>query len=131
MKLPGLMLKSSAIVLCVGLSLACGGTETVENDPVFDEPIDDIYAAAEAGDVESVKRIILEGNWDYGSADGKGKFPLEYAVEKGNPEIVLMMLQGGADPNIRNSEGQSMLQVARDRGHKEAEQLLIQGGARE
>lgn len=119
-----------AVLACLGALVACSAGTGVEDDPVMSQPVDDIYTAAAEGDVETVRRIIASGNWDYGAADNAGKLPLEHAVEGGNPEIIAMMIQAGASPNIASREGKTMLQLAEEKGNAEAVEVLKQFGAR-
>jgi len=118
----------TAVVL---LTSACGMGGAVKDDPLLsaDSGPKDIFLAAKTGDVDRVRELIQAGNWDPTEMDGSAKRPLDYAIEGGNPEIVLMMIQGGADVNQSGPDG-TPLQAAQAQGNEQIVQLLQQAGAR-
>ncbi len=119
-----------AALFLVASALGCGAAD-VADDPVFSEAPKDIFAAAQTGDVERVRQLIANGQWDYGAADNDGKLPLQHAVENGNPEIITMMIQNGASPHVRGTEGRTLIEIAREHGNEEAVAVLQQFGAPE
>lgn len=113
--------------LCIG----CGMGGAVKDDPVVSTHSGpkDIFLAAQTGDVERVRELIASGNWDPTEMDGRARRPLDYAIEGGNPEIVLLMVQHGADVNAAGPDG-TPLQLAQEEGNQEIIQILQQAGAR-
>lgn len=127
------IIRGSVFMVCVLglLSAGCGMGGAVKDDPLFsaDSGPKDIFLAAKTGDVERVRELIATGNWDPTEMDGSAKRPLDYAIENGNAEIVLLMVQNGADVNAVGPNG-TPLQVAQDKGNQEIVQILQQAGAR-
>lgn len=127
------VIHGSVLMACVVglLSAGCGMGGAVKDDPLFsaDSGPKDIFMAAQTGDVERVRELIASGNWDPTEMDGRAKRPLEYAIEGGNPEIVLLMVQNGADVNAAGPDG-TPLQLAQEEGNQEIVQILQQAGAR-
>ncbi len=55
--------------------------------------------------------------------------PILIASQKGNQEIVELLIKNGADVNAKNKEGESSLILASQYGHQEIVELLIKAGA--
>ncbi|MBC8245279.1 MAG: ankyrin repeat domain-containing protein [Verrucomicrobia bacterium] len=112
---PGLAL---GVMLAVGLvSAGCGGGEK------------DIHAAAIAGDLASVKRLVA-GGVDINKRGKKKVTPLHLAASQGNKRHIAMaewMLANGADTGARDYQGKTPLEVANARGNTEIAKL-IRGG---
>ncbi len=74
----------------------------------------DLYNAAEIGDVENTK-FLIKDNYDVNYScenNCKGWTPLMIASANGHKEIVSILLENGADPNIQNELGRTALQYA-------------------
>ncbi|HEY1578383.1 MAG TPA: ankyrin repeat domain-containing protein [Terracidiphilus sp.] len=50
--------------------------------------------------------------------------PLAYAVVRGRPVIVRLLLDRGANPSVRSPEGQTLSEIAKKAGHREIAQIL-------
>jgi hypothetical protein len=81
------------------------------------------------GDAERVRALLGSG----ASPDSWGidftSPAIVYAAEKGNLEIVKLLISKGADVNVRDSNGNSALEIAQRNRHAEIATLLIQAGA--
>ena len=108
----------------------CGMSSEVKNDPVF-EPDYDVYQAAAAGDLESVKYFVQQYSWDPIIADYNGVLPLCYAAKSGNMDVITVLVEAGADINMPDLKGKKPLTYAKEAGKEEAAQFLQQNGATE
>jgi ankyrin repeat protein len=61
-----------------------------------------IIQAAGAGDLETVKRLLAEGD-DVNSADNGRWTPLILAAQNGHLEVVKLLIKSGADVNAENA----------------------------
>ena len=66
------------------------------------------FKAATALDVTH----CIQAGVDLNVRDGRGYFPLYYAVAYSNPDVLTSLLGAGADPNLRNMEGWTPLHWA-------------------
>ncbi|KAL8626996.1 hypothetical protein Q9189_007311 [Teloschistes chrysophthalmus] len=90
-----------------------------------------ILAAVVGGEGKLVDLLLQHG------ADAHSKFANEIkggsavhlAVERGQPECLLLLLRAGADPGIRNSDGEQALHLAAKQGNVKLTRLLLQRGA--
>ncbi len=57
--------------------------------------------------------------------DGTGLTPFHWAAQRGNKEIVTLLLQSGVDPNIGDADGKTALYWASKKGHRDIVQILI------
>lgn len=63
--------------------------------------------------------------------DGYGNYPLHIAAEKGNIEIIKLLLDSGADINRRNKLKEPPLLLAIQNGHKDVAEFLRSRGGEE
>lgn len=61
-----------------------------------------IWQAARAGDVDRVRTLLSKGGIDVNQADPYGFSPLHWAAQKGNVEIVQLLLDHGANIDSRD-----------------------------
>jgi len=75
------------------------------NNETDNPPIDDrLHLAAEAGDIEAMASLYLQGV-DVNSRGNYGMTPLFYAVRKNKPDAVNFLLQRGARINAQDDIG--------------------------
>ena len=61
--------------------------------------------AAASGDLDEVKRLVLDCGVDPKIKDVVGETPLHYAASEGHPDVAKLLLEHGADPNAKDVEG--------------------------
>ena len=99
--------------------------------PAAEERVEALFAAARAGDVAAVTRLLNEGV----DVNSKGRYDttaLFFAADKGHLAVVELLVQRGADVSVRDTFYRaSPLTWALDRGHREIARLLVERGAAE
>ena len=126
------LLITIAAVLLVGCGESQQSTPAPESKP---EPstakapnisiVDDAYD----GNIEAVKQHLAAGT-DVNAKDGEtGLTPLEVATDRGDKEVVELLIAAGADVNAKGFLGDTPLHDAAIDGHKEVAELLIANGA--
>ena len=85
-----------------------------------------LIAAIEEGDKTSVEKILKT---DVNTVDENGDTPLMAAVEKGDPEIVDMLIKGGADVNYGSGDGFTAVRLAVYDNKPEIARMLTDAGA--
>ena len=93
-------------------------------------PLDSaLYEAAEAGDLESITRLLDAGANADAALQGDGS-PLIGAARRGHLRAVGLLLDRGANPNVAvHGDGSPLIMAARE-GHIEVVELLLDRGAR-
>ncbi|MEM7456641.1 MAG: PQQ-binding-like beta-propeller repeat protein, partial [Planctomycetota bacterium] len=95
-----------------------------------DETIDEAYlhAAARNEDVEAVRKA-LDAGVDVNAKTEYGSTALFFACDRGNAEIVQLLLESGADPNVTDTFYQATpMTWAQSKGHNEIVALLLKAG---
>ncbi|NAZ31100.1 MAG: hypothetical protein GU352_00065 [Acidilobus sp.] len=64
-----------------------------------------LFSAAASGDLDEVKRLVLDCGVDPKIKDVEGETPLHYAASEGHLDVVKLLLEHGADPNVQGVEG--------------------------
>ena len=92
-------------------------------------PGNDIWSAAAAGNIKTVKRHLAKGV-DINAKDSIfGSTALSSAALFGHTEVVALLLEAGADVNARNRDGGAPLHSAAFLGQYETAKLLLENGA--
>lgn len=106
-----------------------GDVSTVEGASAKDdEGATALTAAAEAGDVDLVQKLLADGA-DVNSHDGDGWTALMSATAAGHRQIVELLLSAGADVNAKTNFGLTALMSAAGSGRTEVVELLVEKGA--
>lgn len=89
----------------------------------------ELSQAIENDDVQKV-REVLSADIDVNAENNAGEFPLETACQRGNKEIVELLIENGADVNhSEESEFYTALMTASHHGHANIVRLLLKHGA--
>lgn len=123
----------SAILLLASAAAAAPApqqTPQPQPTPAANSQLDEqLWDATRKGDVAAVRALIARGadvnaKWRYNQT------PLFKAAERGNAEIVRILLENKADPNLRDTfYGATPLTWAVDKGHTEVVRALIEKGS--
>ena len=97
---------------------------------VIMEPEDPLFKAISDTDVEKVRALVSEDLDLNRSNRQHGMSLLTEGVERGNPQIVEMLLAFGADVNFRSSSGRSPLMSLTETATPEVVRNLLAAGAR-
>ena len=102
---------------------------TLEATPQQSDRVQELFDAAQAGDLDSVKAAIDSGV----DVNAKTKYSgtaLSFAAEKGHLEVVKYLMEKGADPNAKDTfYNATPLTWAGYRRHKEIASFLRENGA--
>ena len=93
-----------------------------------DEGATALTAAAEAGDVDLVQKLLADGA-DVHSQDNDGWTALMSATAAGHRKIVELLLEAGADVNAQTNFGLTALMSAAGSGRTEVVEILVNKGA--
>jgi hypothetical protein len=86
--------------------------------------------AAELGDVNKVRALVMAGTTDIDAGGKHGMTALHRAAERERVDVVRLLLQAGANHGKRtNRDGQTALMLAAQRGNCAICELLVQAGA--
>jgi len=64
-----------------------------------------LFSAAASGDLDEVKRLVLDCGLDPNIKDDFGNTPLHNAAGGGHLDVVKLLLEHGADPNVKGNYG--------------------------
>ena len=91
--------------------------------------LESVFASAEDGDVETLRRSLLNG-FDLHARDVHGQTCLHFAADAGRLGAVeFLCAEAGVDVNLRDDSGLSSLDLALRKGHEQIANLLIKFGA--
>ena len=107
------------------------GDDKIDADDDDDESANSLLRAAASGDLPSVLRALDRGGDDTAAtlSDSSGQTALHFAADRGDINIVNLLLSQGADPKASDDEGTSVLHAAVVGGSREAAQALLEAGA--
>jgi len=88
-----------------------------------------LFSAAATGDLDEVKRLVLDCGVDPNVKDKVGETPLHYAAERGHLDVVKLLLEHGADPNVQDNDGWTPLHYAAKKCHVDVARVLLDHGA--
>jgi len=86
---------------------------------------EDIWEAAEYGNIETIKHHLANGT-DVNAQDFDGWTPLHWAAMEGHKKIAELLIANGADVNLKDNLGWTALLIT---DHKKIAELLIANGA--
>ena len=65
---------------------------------------EDLFSAAESGDVDKVRELLQQGKYDVNCTDYLGRSPLYYACKEGHLNVVrALVLEFEADVNLETN----------------------------
>ncbi|MBL6445148.1 ankyrin repeat domain-containing protein [Fulvivirga sp. 29W222] len=88
-----------------------------------------LFDAALQGQVEDVKELIASGANINILNEAVGEFPIHVAAEKGNVDILDVLIKNGADLDVLTKPGYSAAHLAVFSNNYEALKLLLDNGA--
>lgn len=103
--------------------------EPVKPSPMAQAAPDSLHAVVAKGDFQTASKMIAEGADLEAKHPGTGASVLHYAVMRGTPEIIDLLLGRGADVNSRTRTGTTPLHTAVLYNRYEVAEKLIAKGA--
>ena len=85
---------------------------------------EDIWEAAEYGNIETIKHHLANGT-DVNAQDFDGWTPLHWAAMEGHKKIAELLIANGADVNLKNMDSNTPLQYAAMAGQTGIAKLLL------
>jgi ankyrin repeat protein len=92
------------------------------------EAKDSLHAAAEEGNIDTVKSLLEQG-MDINARNASGETPLNRAAAKGNVDVVRLLIERGAEVDSRDKWGWTPLHYSSRYGHLEVSRVLLYYGA--
>ncbi|CAH1787770.1 unnamed protein product [Owenia fusiformis] len=86
--------------------------------------------ACENGDIDAVKNHIGENKDLVNTIGSTGRYPLHFAADYGQTEIIEYLVSQGADVNMSDKHGITPLLAAIWEGHTKSVQVLLDNGAK-
>lgn len=115
-----------AAALAALLLVVAGGPPSAGQEPAGADA--SLHAAAFAGDVAAVRRLIAAGA-DLDAKDPYGSTPLAIAATFGKTDVARALVDAGADPTVANPAGSTALHIAALFGRVEIVKALLAKGA--
>lgn len=88
----------------------------------------EIHTAVRAGDVEAVKKLILESGAKVNNTDADGLIPLHHAVKSGDLAMSKLLLQYHGDPTMKTKKGWDAVHLAAWRNNSMMLELVMSYG---
>ncbi len=93
------------------------------------QPVVDIWSAIDEGNLDLVRRLVVNGQLDVNSRQASGKTLLMESVSGNQPQIAAFLLDHGSAVNAIDSDGYTALHRAALQGSKQITKLLLANGA--
>jgi ankyrin repeat protein len=90
---------------------------------------EDLFKAAQNGDVEAIQNILNEKEMDVDVADENGLTALHLASSRGHLQVAKLLLENGAKINQKGMFDKTALHLAATNGHFAVAELLLENGA--
>jgi hypothetical protein len=103
--------------------------EAVKAAPIAMVAPTSLHAVVAKGDFESTRKLIEQGADIEAKDPGTGASVLHYAVMRGTPEILQLLLAKGVDVNSRTRNGTTPLHTAVLYNRYEVAEMLLKKGA--
>jgi len=107
------------------LAAGCGG------EPAPPTPAEKIMAAARAGDVAEVKRLLEADPSLLNARDAEARTPLHHAASAGSKAVVELLLEKGAEVSPKDKWNLTPLERAALKGHQDVVAVLMDAAADE
>lgn len=89
----------------------------------------DLHKAIRISDEIHLEKLLEKGEADIEATDNLGFTPLMAACNKGDPNIVKILINAGAYLETKNDSGKTALMMASIKGHADAIGILLEHGA--
>jgi len=116
-------------MLLAALSIAPCGCSLLGSSPYSTQDYQAIHAAAEQGDLPTVRRLVEAHPRLIEARDWRRFTPLELAAYHGHTDVVEYLASKGANVNATNQDGLTALHLAALSGFKDAVLALLSHGA--
>jgi len=83
----------------------------------LDEQLCSLHRAALAGDLDTVRRLILHGGVEVNSLNHNGEMALHLALAQGHLSVVRFLVDVGASLREKNASGRNAEEIAASSGH--------------
>jgi hypothetical protein len=124
----GMVTVVPAIHLVSGIAIS--SAQSMHNSSSPTEKKSDIWAAADAGDLESIERHLANGATVDGLDAERHLTPLFCAALAGHSEAVDLLIQRGADVNTVSTDGSTPLHASAFLGYEKTVSTLVEHGAK-
>ena len=104
-------------------------TEAVKAAPIAIATPSSLHAVVAKGDFDAARKLVEQGADIEAKDPGTGASVLHYAVMRGNPEILQLLIAKGVDVNSRTRNGTTPLHTAVLYNRYEVAEMLLNKGA--
>jgi ankyrin repeat protein len=116
--------------LLLKLSVLCIAAAVFVNSPAYAAEADQLYKAAQNGDIQTVKGLLDKGV-SVNTKSSTGSYAINAAAIRNDLAMMRLLVSRGADLNVQNRDGDTPLICATKYGGGKAAtiELLVEAGA--